>query len=63
MPTNKLRRHARELLSLALKAHDDGNIADACSLTLRAAKFLEAAISVEELRATTPRSSATQKIA
>ena len=50
MPTNKLRRHARELLSLAIKAHDDGHIADARSLTLRAGEFLEEAISLEELR-------------
>ena len=41
MPTNKLRRHARELLSLAIKAHDDGHIGDARSLTSRAAEFLE----------------------
>ncbi len=50
MPTNKLRRHARELLSLALKAHDDGRAADAHSLTLRAAEFLEDAKSIGEVR-------------
>ena len=38
MPTNKLRRHARELLSLAIKAHDDGHIGDARSLTSRASE-------------------------
>jgi hypothetical protein len=63
MPTNELRSHARELLSLALKAHDDGHLAEAHSLTVRAADFLEDAISIEKLRAATSRSSATQKTA
>jgi len=63
MPTNELRSHAKELLSLALKAHDDGDLAEAHSLTVRAADFLEGAISIEKLRAATSRSSAKQKTA
>src|ERR1700746_2191103 len=61
MPTNELRRHSKELLSLSLKAHDDGHIAEAHSLTVRAADLLEGAISIEKLRVATSRSSSTQK--
>jgi hypothetical protein len=42
-------------------AHDDGHPADAHSLTLGAAEFLEDAICIEELHAATSRLSATQK--
>jgi hypothetical protein len=50
MPTNKLRRQAHRFLRLALKAHDKGRLASAHTHSLKAAKYLEDAIAVEELR-------------
>ena len=53
MPTNKLRCQAHRFLQLALKAHDEGRLANAHTLTLKAAKYLEDAVAVEELRQAT----------
>jgi hypothetical protein len=50
MPTNKLRCLAHQFLQQALKAHDEGRLADAHTHTLKAAKYLEDAAAVEELR-------------
>jgi hypothetical protein len=50
MPTNKLRHQAHRFLQLALKAQDKGRLASAHTLTLKAAKYLEDAVAVEELR-------------
>jgi hypothetical protein len=49
MPTNKLRRQGDRFLRLALKAHDEGRLANAHTLTLKAAKYSEDAVAVEEL--------------
>ena len=53
MPTNKLRRQSHRFLQLALKAHDKGRFASAHTLTLKAAKYLQDAVAVEELRQVT----------
>jgi hypothetical protein len=50
MPSNKLRLEAQYFLQLAAKAHDEGRLADARALTLKAAEHLEDAVSLEELR-------------
>ncbi len=50
MPSNKLRREAEELLRLARKAHDAGQLTEARALTLQAAERLGDAVSLEELR-------------
>jgi hypothetical protein len=50
MPSNKLRNQAEQFLRLARKAHDEGRLADARTLTLKAAEYLEDAVSLEELR-------------
>jgi hypothetical protein len=50
MPSNKLRTQAGRFLFLPVEAHDRGRIADAHQLTLKAAEFLEDAVSLEELR-------------
>jgi hypothetical protein len=50
MPTNKLRRQAHRFLQLALKAHDEGRLANAHTFTLKAAKYLDDAVAVQELR-------------
>ena len=50
MPSNRLRFQAEELLRLARKAHEEGRLADARALTLKAAERLEDAVSLEELR-------------
>jgi hypothetical protein len=53
MPTNKLRRQGHRFLRLALKAQDEGRLVNAHTLTLKAAKYLEDAVAVEELRQNT----------
>jgi hypothetical protein len=50
MPTNQLRTRANRFLHLAVQAHDQGRLADAHALTLKAAEYLEQAVSLEELR-------------
>ena len=50
MPTNRLRSRANRSLHLAVQAHDEGRLADAHALTLKAAEYLEQAVSLEELR-------------
>jgi hypothetical protein len=50
MPTNQLRSRANRYLHLAVQAHDEGRLADAHALTLKAAEYLEQAVSLEELR-------------
>jgi hypothetical protein len=41
---------AEEFLRTARKAHDEGRLADAHALTLKAAGYLEDAVNLEELR-------------
>jgi hypothetical protein len=55
MPSNNLRSKAEQFLVLAQKAHDEGRLADAHALTLKAAGYLEDAVSLEELRQKHPR--------
>jgi hypothetical protein len=50
MPSNTLRHQAEQFLRLARQAHDEGRLADAHTLTLKAAEFLEDAVSLEEMR-------------
>ncbi len=58
MPTNKLRSQAARLLARALEAQDNARTAEAHELTVKAAQCLEDAMSVEQLRGTSPREAA-----
>lgn len=50
MPTNRLRSQAAYFLTRALEAQESGHTVQAHELTMKAAEFLEDAMSVEQLR-------------